>query len=188
MKKNIFGITLAMSITLSLTGCAPGISSDGSELSTPKGTAFYVDSAVSGVTASCGATVSLTDIDGKFTYEVGESCTFLLGNIWLRDQNGITDGKMILEDNVDVAQFLQSLDNDNNKENGIEITAVVSDRLALMGITKVPETEDELIDIITQLQQAGIGFGGDFVTKEEAQNHVNQTERKIKNPEYFKQL
>jgi len=185
MKKNIFGITLAIGAALSMTGCAPGIVSEGEDLSKPKGIAFYVDSAVSGITASCGSTVSLTDINGEFTYEVGKGCTFLLGDIWLRDQNGITNGEMVLEDNIDVAQFLQSLDNDNNKNNGIEITAIVTDTLAHMGVSEVPTSEDALIDIITKLQQAGIGFGGDFVTKEEAQNHVNQTERKIKNPEYF---
>ena len=55
-----------------------------------KGTAFYVDSAVEGVTAQCRSTVTTTDKDGAFIYEVGQKCSFLIGNIVLSKHGGIT--------------------------------------------------------------------------------------------------
>ncbi len=175
-------ISIVFIVTISIfSGCD---SSDG--YIAPTSQAFYVDSAVEGVTASCRSTTSLTDINGGFTYEVGQGCSFWLGNILLREEGGITQGEMVLEDVIEVAQFLQSLDNDNSVDNGITITPEVTNTLVDENITTVPQTQEELEYIITLLKDADIGFGGDIVSKEDAQNHINQTQREIKNPEYLK--
>jgi hypothetical protein len=150
-----------------------------------KGTAFYIDSAVEGVTAQCRSTVTITDKQGAFTYEVGQKCSFLIGNILLSTHGGITKNKMVLEDNIDVAQFLQSLDNDNYAENGITITPATTNVLISNGIDEMPKTEDELINIIYILQHSNIGFGGDVVNKVDAQAHINWSEKTIKNTPYF---
>ncbi len=156
----------------------PGCSGSGS--SEPKtGTAFYIDSAVEGITVQCGSTVSVTDSLGRFTYVEGEVCTFSLGNILLREQGGITEDEKVFEDNIEVAQFLQSLDVDNNPSNGITITNEVLSILANNGIVTLPQTDDELEEIIRQLQAAGITFGGDYVTEEEAYEHLDETRREL---------
>ena len=92
---------------------------------------------------------------------------------------------MVLEDNIDVAQFLQSLDNDNYALNGITITPAVTETLRLHNINRVPKDEDELADIISMLQQSNINFGGDVVGKADAEAHINWTKRKINNTPYF---
>jgi len=150
-----------------------------------KGTAFYIDSAVEGVTVQCRSTVTTTDKDGAFIYEVGQSCNFLIGDILLAKHGGITKNKMVIEDNIEVAQFLQSLDNDNYAVNGITITPETTNRLISMGINSVPTTQDELASIISKLQQSNIGFGGDVVNKEDAQAHINWTKKIINNIPYF---
>ena len=150
-----------------------------------KGTAFYIDSAVEGVTAQCRSTVTTTDENGAFTYEVGQPCTFLIGNIVLSKHGGITKNKMVLEDNIEVAQFLQSLDNDNYAGNGITITPQTTNRLISLGVDSIPMEEDKLADLISKLQQSNIGFGGDVVNRVDAQAHIDWTKKVIDNIPYF---
>ncbi len=81
MTKKIMLTTIAMSAVLALVGCGGGSdSSDSSEV----GTAYYIDSAVSGVNYTCGSQKGITGIDGAFDFELGKSCTFYLGDIELR--------------------------------------------------------------------------------------------------------
>ncbi|MBL0721038.1 MAG: hypothetical protein JJV88_00465 [Sulfurovum sp.] len=150
------------------------------------GTAFYIDSAIEGVTVQSKSTVSITNKQGKFTFEVGQDCSFLIGDILLSKRGGISLDKMVLEDNIKTAQFLQSLDNDNYAENGITITEDVTNMLISHNIVKVPQTQDELASIISMLQQSNIGFGGDIVDENDAQDHLNWTKNRINNLPYFK--
>ena len=164
---------------LLLPGCGGGGSSEPTT-----GTAFYIDSAVEGITVKCGSTVSITDSSGRFTYVEGEVCTFSLGDILLREQGGITEGEKVFEDDIDVAQLLQSLDVDHDPSNGITITNEVLSLLASNGIVTLPKTDDELEDIIRQLQAAGIDFGGDYVTEEEAYEHLEETRRELEDDDH----
>ena len=188
MKKNCISFATVASLSILLFGCGSSLSYNEENMTiTPRAEAFYVDSAVEGITAKCRSTVTTTNQEGAFTYEVGQGCSFWLGDILLREEGGITQNKMVLEDVIEVAQFLQSLDNDNSVENGITITPQTTATLRANNITTVPQTEEELGSIVALLQGANIGFGGDFVAKEDAQNHINQTEREIDNPQYFKE-
>ena len=183
MKKYIIYTAIISSIVLS--GCG-SLSYDENNISIiPRGNAFYVDSPVEGVRAECRSTVTTTNRDGEFTYEVGQGCLFWIGDILLRDEGGVTLGEKVLEDTIEVAQFLQSLDNDNIVNNGITITPETTAILIENNITKVPQTQEELLDIITLLKESNINFGGEFVDKEDAQNHIDQTKREIKDTKYF---
>ena len=106
--------------TFVLIGCGGG---GGGSASVSTGQAFYVDSAVQGVDYNCGSQIGVTGSNGEFTFEVGQSCTFSLDTIKLRDvaADKLKDGKQIQETSIDTARVLQSLDKDNNPENGIDI-------------------------------------------------------------------
>jgi hypothetical protein len=186
MRRKIVYISALVSIIL--VGCSSTLSYDEDNNSiVPRGKAFYVDSAVEGVVAVCRSTVTTTNIDGEFSYEVGDGCKFWIGDILLREEGGVTLGERILEDVIEVAQFLQSLDNDNIVANGITITPKTTLTLIEHNITKVPQSEDELIDIITMLQESNIDFGGEFVDRDTAQKHIDYTEKLIKNTKYFEE-
>jgi len=188
MKKNLLSIASLGILGLLIVGCDTTLSYDENNISlTPRAEAFYVDSPIEGVTAKCRSTVTTTNQEGAFTYEVGQGCSFWLGDILLREEGGVTQGEMVLEDNIEVAQFLQSLDNDNSVDNGITITPQITTTLKENNISTVPQTQEELLAVITLLQEASIDFGGDIVSKEDAQNHINQTKRAINNPQYFKE-
>jgi hypothetical protein len=135
------------------------------------------------VSVTCGAKVSLTDNRGSFTYVSGESCTFSIANIVLRQEGGISDGANVFENNLPVAQFLQSLDNDNNPSNGITISAEVTQLLIDNGITTLPSSDAELESIITLLQDQGTSFFGVYVSKAEAQVHLDETANSLNTPE-----
>jgi len=114
--------------TFVLIGCGGGGGGSGSasgSASVATGQAFYVDSAVQGVDYRCGSQVGVTGPKGEFTFEVGQSCTFSLDTIKLRDvaADKLKDGKEIQETNVKIAQVLQSLDDDHDSYNGINITS-----------------------------------------------------------------
>lgn len=179
--KTIVSMSLVLVSVLFYAGC--GSSSDTVEtpvvVPTPTGSGFYIDSAVEGVQINCGGVETTTDALGSFDIVDGASCTFKLNDILLREQIGIKDGDSILEDNIQVAQFLQSLDNDNDPSNGITITAEVLEALQKDGVVTLPTTDEELAEIIARLQNAGIGFGGDFVSKEKAQKHIDETQKAL---------
>jgi len=114
--------------TFVLIGCGGG---GGGSASVATGQAFYVDSAVQGVDYNCGSQVGVTGSKGEFTFEVGQSCTFSLDTITLRDvaADQLENGKEIQETNMEIARVLQSLDSDHNPENGIVIDSNIIKKL-----------------------------------------------------------
>ena len=74
---------------------------------------------------------------------------------------------------------LQSLDVDNDPSNGITITNEVLAILANNGVVTLPRSDDELEALIRQLQDAGINFGGDYVSEYEAYEHLEETRREL---------
>ncbi len=141
------------------------------------GRAFYVDSAVGGVDVLCGTTHSVTDANGAFIYEEGQDCQFHIGDVLLRHESGLYDGKVVIEDNLQTAQFLQSMDYDGDASNGISIHNQTGDILAQHNIHSVPHNDDTLAESVTHLQNANIGYHGDFVHQNDAQEHLNTTQQ-----------
>jgi len=162
-------------------GCGGSNSVDtvATPIPTPTGSAFYIDAPVEGVQVNCGGVESTTDASGSFAMVEGASCTFKLNDIFLREESGVQNGGSIFEDNIQVAQFLQSLDNDNDPSNGITISSEVLKLLQEDGVVTLPTTDEELAEIVAKLQNADIGYGGDFVSKEKAQEHIDETKKAI---------
>lgn len=109
-------------------------------------------SSIEGVTVTCGTRVSITDATGAFTYVEGQDCLFSLGDIPLRETSGITEGTIIFENNVAVAQLLQSLDHDNNPSNGITILPEVVSILQKNNINAVPNNNAEVVHVVDTVQ------------------------------------
>jgi hypothetical protein len=122
-----------------------------------------------------------TGTDGSFTFQNGQTCTFSVAGVVLRevDTTGLADKAIILEDNLDVARFLQTLDNDDNPANGIQIDPAVSESMASGGLLSngaIPTTDEELTNLVTQLQESVETYQGQIVTREQAQSHLADTE------------
>jgi hypothetical protein len=186
------GLTLGSIITatLLLSGCGGGGSSSSTlttpeatknETTTKKGTGFYVDSAVEGVEFVCGDSTGVTDSNGTFTFDENSTCTFSLGDVVLREVSAtnLVDSVVILEDNVTIARFLQSLDIDGNPDNGIEIDAGVRATLAEQNLTKVAKSDDDVANMVISLQNTE-SYQGQMVTKEDAEAHITRTKESLK--------
>ncbi len=165
-------VLVAGSLFLSACG-GSGSANGGASIST--GTASYLDSAVKGVNVDCQGSNSVTDSQGKFTFAHNHECTFAVGNITLRTQSNITDGQVIVEDNIHVAQFLQSMDFDGDASNGIEIDAKTANVLASSDITQVPSTDAEVAEAVEAMENAKIGYHGHFVNEYYAKVHMYGT-------------
>ena len=110
---------------LCLAGCGGGGGGSGS----PSG--VFLDSAVSGLTTTSGALVDETDAQGRFSYNSGQIVMFSIGDVVL----GLAQGQAVMtpvdlisgavdemDDGVtNIARFLQTLDLDQDPDNGIEI-------------------------------------------------------------------
>lgn len=124
---------------LSLLGCGGGSSSSGntSPTSTVK-EAQLIDSAIQGVEYTTNSLSGITDASGTFQYDKTDTTiTFKVGSLTLADfnlSNLNSDGKLLPADifgvsrdnttDANLLKFLrvvQSLDNDNNPDNGIFI-------------------------------------------------------------------
>jgi hypothetical protein len=114
-------ILSAIVASLLMIGCGSD-STDNSE--TVVKTAYYIDAPIENVNYVCGNQKGVTGSDGSFKYEEGSVCTFSIGGVFLRQTSSVlldTNPK-VFEDNLTIAQLLQSLDADNNVSNGITIT------------------------------------------------------------------
>ena len=158
---------------------------DSSDSATNKkkiGTGHYVDSAVKGVQYECGDQSGITDVNGTFTFEEGKECIFKLEGILLRNVKAVDlkDNMTLLEDNIDNARLLQSLDNDGDADNGIEISKNILDGLIASDLTAVPVGDTEIKAFFKELGVTDIaGFDGDIVTLDETKQHLTDTKNEI---------
>ena len=173
MRKNLIQVSVLTAAVLVLNGCGGSDSTTTPVAAT--GTAFYVDSAVEGVSVTCGSTMSTTDVNGQFMYEEGQDCMFRIGDIVLRRESDLYQDKVVMEDNLQTAQFLQSMDYDGNPDNGIMIHPQTAEVMAQNGISQMPNNDQELADACVNMQDANIGYQGEFVYEQDAQEHMNRT-------------
>ncbi len=172
---------MKVSISIVLVGLLlGGCGSNNSTGNSNTGTGYYIDSAVSGVSYVCGNESGVTGEDGSFVFEKGKGCTFKLGDITLRNVNAdnLTDKVKIVEDRVEVAQMLQSLDIDGNPDNGITISAKVVEKLKEQQIAKLPETTQELETILDAAKEVE-GFKGKLISAEEAKAHLEKSQTQV---------
>ena len=184
MKKSITLSSIAIA-SLLLVGCGGGETHNSSMNSigtgnTPSiGTGYYVDSAVQGVDYVCGSQSGTTDVDGKFTFEQNQNCSFKIGNLLLREVNALNlqNGIRVLEDNVDTSRFLQTLDRDGDASNGIEISNLAKQ----LNLTEIPKDDAVLKSIRDDIKVSDKSYRGRVVTIQEVQDHLEQTRNEIKN-------
>jgi len=96
----------------------------------------FIDSAVEGLRFETPTQSGLTDINGTFKYINGEAVSFFIGDILLGTSTGLTQltpmnlvpGDSSNPQVINILRFVQSLDEDNNPDNGIRITDAVSTR------------------------------------------------------------
>jgi len=176
--KNIKKTALSIAAlgSLIISGCGSSSSSDSSL------TGYYLDSAVKGVSYSCGTREGTTDSEGKFRFENGDNCKFTLAGITLKelDTTLLPDGAKVVETTPDVLVFLQSIDKDGDPSTGIDIDSEVLSVLttALENYTTVP-TDDNLTAVVETLKQEVEDFEGDVVTENEALEHLTTTQSEV---------
>jgi len=175
MKNSIFSSGLALSAAIVLVGCGGG--SDTPVNTTPStGTSYYIDAAVSGINYKCGSQEGITGEDGSFTFEVGQSCTFYLGDIKLRDVDVslLHDGEKVHETDVAIARVLQSLDTDGDPDNGITINEEIVEALSEANVSALPTSEEALESFLEVIEE----HGGTVVSKEDAKAHLDEVKLK----------
>jgi hypothetical protein len=181
MKKYLTsGLVVGLFITLMGCGNSESNTTQGQQ-ETEVGTAYYLDSAVEGVNYQCGDQNGTTDVQGMFQFQIGEDCQFTLGDILLKTipATQLTEGAMIVEDNVTVAAFLQTMDLDGNSSNGIDITPAITKALQENHIKSLPNstTLPIIYNILCNTQE----YHGHSVTEIEAQEHLQKTHEEIEN-------
>ena len=178
-KRSVKLITLSM-LTALVSGCGSSGSDTQSNAAEKSGTGYYLDSAISGVKYVCGIHSGITGSDGSFTFEKGKSCTFTLGELKLRsvEANALIDKVKVIEEKIEVATLLQTLDADGNPENGITIPAKVVEKLAQEKIAILPETPEALQSIYEKVKSVE-GYHGSVKTVEEARQHLEKTQENL---------
>jgi hypothetical protein len=124
--KSLYLLPASVAIAI-LSGCGGG---GGSSSNSSTITGQFVDSAVQGLEYSCSSgTDGITDANGNFICNTGDSVTFSINGFKIGSAKAdkiITPKTLYPNDAVAVtnlAQLLQTLDSDNNADNGITIDA-----------------------------------------------------------------
>ena len=151
------------------------------------GIGHYVDSPVKGVSYDCGNQEGVTDDNGTFRFEKGKECIFKLADIVLTkiEPSKLEDNVIIVENKIDNARLLQTLDNDGDASNGIEITKNVLDAIASSGTKVVPVGDDELATLFQAIEGVE-GYNGAIKSIEDAQAHIAETAKELES--YFNKI
>ncbi len=154
------------SMMLILTGCGGGGGG-----STQSGVGAFVDSAVEGLRYECSSgAAGITDTNGEFSCPTNDTVSFYLGSYFLGSstfKGTISPYDLYPYDEeaaINVAQLLQTVDEDDDPDNGITIP---SDFSALDDVPTAPDDGDFDTDIGSEL--------GGLVSAEDAENHLKET-------------
>ena len=178
----MFKIILFIFISLFISSCG---SSNNSNL-TNEQTAYFIDSAISGVEYTCDDIKGITAFNGEFTYNNSCEIVFTVGGILLGQINStdINEDKNVLPADlfglkrentqdqrlVRLIQFLQTIDNDNNPYNNIEITQDVRDKLKyqFLDFSNASINDNDILALIQVINKK-------LVSKEKALKHYKKT-------------
>ena len=212
MKKTISLAVTALAVSLMMTGC-----SDDEASNTPaplvEYNAIFVDAAVSGITWSCGDRTGLTNEEGHFgACIVGEAVSFNMGKVSLgtiSDTSNFGDSKNTIitpttlatasgdpEVASKVAIALQSYDSDGDPTNGIQIdaatTTILEEIEEAVDLTDpkvtVASVETKAIETVTIIAEKTGNTKMKPVSKETADLHLKETQKKIDNGEIIPPL
>lgn len=170
MKKNVLSTAVACVLSgVMLTACGgggdSGSGSNGGGTETgnkPQHTAVFVDAAVGGLNYQCDDYASITNANGEFLFDDGDSCEFSVGNqrlgsVTLKAGNTLVTPYGLAQDDKDkairIAALLQTLDSDSNPENGITLDKT---QLEKLGIIEWSSDETFNTSLIEALKTAGL--------------------------------
>jgi hypothetical protein len=129
-------ILLAIGLLLFLSACGGGGDGAGGSATTTTKNGVLIDSAVMGARYESTSHSGLTDANGTFVYEVDEIISFYVGDILFGSTTGqsrVTPINFVANavdasnpQVINIIRFLQTLDEDNNPDNGIVIPVIVS--------------------------------------------------------------
>jgi hypothetical protein len=195
-RHNVLGLlTIMCSLILVVVGCGGGGGSTGGPVLT---NGVFVDSPVEGLDYETGSEFGLTGLSGGFNYREGEMITFSIGDVIL----GQAAGKYMLTpidlvqgaaDETDstvtnICRLLQSLDQDGNLQNGIQITAQIRaemDGRAIDFSLSISQFENDpdivgLFDTLNALNLFTADTPRQLISAALAQNHLHAT---LNNPD-----
>jgi hypothetical protein len=144
----------------------------------------FRDSNVSGLNYVCGASTGVTNELGQFNYKSGDTCVFSVGNVTLGSTAGsalITPSDLASDNGsvngtqtVNRVRFLMLLDEDQNPENGIQITE--STRSLAKNWSPVNFSTNSLDNDLIAIQQT-LGASKTLPTSLNSTNHFTATLR-----------
>ncbi|WP_405379862.1 hypothetical protein [Maribacter sp. LLG6340-A2] len=129
-------------------------------------TGAFIDGAVKGLTFSTATQSGVTNENGEFKYIEGEEITFKVGEVIIGsvgakaeitpiDIAQDTDASATIDNSVakNIAAFLQTLDDDQNHDNGIEITPEVISALGIQNLDFSSSITSALADMVINISK-----------------------------------
>jgi hypothetical protein len=154
-------IWLTAALLLTLTACGGGGGGGGG--GTAVNTGVFVDSAVQGLSYSTSTQSGLTNAAGEFKYRDGEVVTFKIGNIEIGSAYGadylspldITNSYLPVDTAAsNVARLLQTLDTDDNPDNGITLPANVAALASTLDVNDTAAVEAAIAEVLVSATAA----------------------------------
>ena len=151
-------------------------------------TGVFIDSAVQGLRFATASQEGTTDVEGTFQFAPGETVQFFVGDVFLGQALGagtvtpidlVTGAANELHPTVtNIARFLQTLDDDADLSNGIQISPVT----AGLAAGKSANFEQPILDfgndgaiqiLVSELTAATSAGARTLVSVQDAQSHLN---------------
>ena len=177
-------LPVAMALTLAACGGGSDTSTSANNTNTNTNTqvATFIDAQVEGLAFQSTSHSGLTDRNGNFPYQPGEAVTFSVGNIVLGSVtptgNKVTPLQLVpaasSASDVRVTRILrtlQTLDNDGNLDNGIQITAWAHEVASLKTKIHLDDSNTSDDDVKERLPNADFSQ-----TEEAARQHYSDHE------------
>jgi hypothetical protein len=158
---------------------------EGGSITPPQtsGTGVFLDSKVAGLRYVTPTSTGLTNQNGEFEYQDGEVVFFLVGSSLLGQAVGskvITPLDMADENSnpskvANMLRFLQSLDSDDNPDNGIDISETTRNQAEVDNIEVDFDMDSETFADQQAVGQILSADGKALITEEAANQHFNST-------------
>lgn len=180
-------------IPLALTACGGGGGGGGggeggagatNTETTPILQGRFIDSAVKGLTYTTQTQEGTTDSEGQYNYRTGETITFSINKVVLpsipavavttpqsySQTPGVNDTTTI-----NLASFLQNLDENRDLTDGIDIESIAEELLSDQDLTSLDFANDQNFDLQVGNIIEESNFLDHLITKQSAENHLNES-------------
>lgn len=176
-------LPVAMAVTLTACGGGSDTSANSNAMATNTQIATFIDAQVEGLAFQSASHSGLTDRNGNFPYTPGEKVTFSIGNMVLGSVtptgNKVTPLELVPDASsasdarvTRILRTLQTLDDDGNLDNGIQITAWAHEVASLK--TQIHLDDDNTSDDDVKERLPNADFSR---TEEAARQHYSDHEK-----------